>query len=245
VKLSVLTAISVIVLVVAAFAIRRASGLVWAAAWAPDGTRYKVSPRALLHVLRPHQTTSPVVICRWHGDAVGVAACSVVAGEGIALGRLKLADPLLGLAFWLAVASAVAAVLPWVKPGHQYLSQSLAITAAGAVFGAVGLVASNAPRALAALSDLALGYGALGFTLICAAPILLGWAGGLLGGASPLRTTSAVVGVVPVLVPVWAGDWVSSVLLALLAGALAATTLLSRRWIVPLYAQSKSVGRSG
>jgi hypothetical protein len=242
VKLSVPTAISVTVLVVAAFAIRRASGLVWAAAWAPDGTRYKVSPRALLHVLRPRHTTSPVIICRWDGDATGVAACSIVAGEGIALSRLRRADPLLGLAFWLAVASAAAAVLSWLKSGHHYLSQSLAITAGGAVFGAVGLVAWNAPRALAALSDLDLGYGALGFTLICAAPILLGWAGGLLGGASPLRTTSAVMGIVPVLVPVWAGDWVSSALLALLAGALAATTVLSRRWIGP---QSRSVGRFG
>jgi hypothetical protein len=74
-----------LVLLLASIALVSTLPLGWGAADAPDGTRFKVSPLGLSHVLRPHETISPTEECRWsksdpqvlcaiRPEAVGAAA---------------------------------------------------------------------------------------------------------------------------------------------------------------------------
>jgi hypothetical protein len=162
---------STTLLIAAALAVQQSATLSWGGAWAPDGTRYKLSPVGLSHVLRPAQGTSPTVSCRWISQTGDEAPCAVRPGGEGAFTRLKLAYPALLAASWIALAGVLANAFPWSR--RDILRSALAATAALAALAAIGLVVTAAPRALAALASLRVTYGSLGFLLACAAPALL------------------------------------------------------------------------
>jgi hypothetical protein len=73
----------------------------WGGGEATDGTRYKLSPLQLSHVLKPHQTVSPTEDCR----IFGANRCQVAPGGEAAFARFRLVYPLtiMGIAACLLV----------------------------------------------------------------------------------------------------------------------------------------------
>jgi hypothetical protein len=162
-----------ILLGAAAFAVNHSSTLNWGGAGAPDGTRYKVSPVGILHVLQPRQTVSPFVWARWSPE-MGAPALRAVApgGEG-AYVLLKLIYPALRVAFWLALIGAALALLPLRCRRRKALLALFPAGAALTTLAAVVMFINIPPRALAVLAPLEFGFGGtLGGILVGIAPLL-------------------------------------------------------------------------
>lgn len=162
-----------ILLGAAALAVNHSSTLNWGGAGAPDGTRYKVSPVGILHVLQPGQTVSLLVWSRWSPE-MGAPALRAVApgGEG-AYVLLKLIHPALRGAFWLALIGAAIVLLPMRFRWSRVLLALFPAGAALTTLAAVVLFITIPPRALAVLAPLEFGYGGtLGVLLVSIAPLL-------------------------------------------------------------------------
>jgi len=113
----------------AGYLVITSTSLAWGGADAPDGTRFKVSPIRVSHVLEPHQTVSTTENCRVHRSAGDIPDCPVAPGGGSAYARYRLVYPLaLGIAglcwlagvmvllnrrTWAAMAALSAALLVW------------------------------------------------------------------------------------------------------------------------------------
>jgi hypothetical protein len=164
-----------LLLVLAALAVNYSSTLSWGGAEAADGTRYKVSPNGILHVLEPGTTISPTVLSQWSPEAGDALLRAVAPGGERAYTRLKLTYPLLQTGFWLALAGAAAVLLPFWQRQRRMLFTILASGAAGAILAAVVLFITSTAGALAVLTESKdFGYGGtLGCMLVGIAPVLI------------------------------------------------------------------------
>jgi hypothetical protein len=144
-------------LLLVALMLYRSRELAWGGADAPDGTRYKVSPVGISHVLNLMQTVSPTEDCRWGSAPPPGTLCAVAPGGASAFRYLRLVPALLAGAAVLSLASAVA-LFPagrtawWVRAVFL-AAASLVAVAAPVVFDA------SAPGALASLQGLTFGTG--------------------------------------------------------------------------------------
>ena len=136
----------------------------WGAADAPDGTRYKVSPLGVSHVLKPHQTISPTEDCRWSDAA---AACRLRAEAPLAASTLRLVPWLLRVAALLTLMGAVA----WLLPGRAFRQAGMVAVVLPPALGllALGMFAWAVPQASVTLGRLPFGVGGTKATLQLAA----------------------------------------------------------------------------
>ena len=156
-------------LLLAAWAVHSSIPLGWGAADAPDGTRFKVSPVGLSHVLQPHQTVSADVKCGWSPPSGVAELCRVAPGGAAAHGRLRTVRPVLLGTVALAVTAALLAVAG--APLGIRLAAS-AGAAAGPVL-ALLLFATSVDRAILVLSTIPFGLAAaLGTMLVGVAVVL-------------------------------------------------------------------------
>lgn len=140
------------VLVVAALAAVQGRTKTWGGADAPDGTRYKVSPVGISHVLEPGQTVSSTVNCRW-----GEPRPPCVVAEAAAFRRLGLVAPIVLLGASLALGGALlAAAGRWASP---WLTPSCGAAAVLCFGAAPWLLVTSAQRGLAVLTPLSVGVG--------------------------------------------------------------------------------------
>lgn len=157
-------------LLLAGAALYSSSTLGWGAADAPDGTRYKVSPVGLSHVLTPHQTVSRTIDCGWYRVSRHPARCEVGPGGASAFVRLHAVYPLL----LLGIACCAIGALGSMRLARLQRAQGL-LAAAGA--GAAGLsvvvFATSFGQALAPLATLSVGTGGTLGTMQLTAAILL------------------------------------------------------------------------
>jgi len=87
----------------------------WGGGEAVDGTRYKLSPLQLSHVLKPHQTVSPTENCRIYGADTPDNRCRMAAGGEAAFARLRLVYPLILIGASACLFAALLALFqsPW------------------------------------------------------------------------------------------------------------------------------------
>jgi len=90
-------------LLLAAAALYDSADLAWGGADAADGTRFKVTPLGLTHVLSPRQTVSPTVQCRWYFGNGDADLCAPAPGATAAYGQLLAVFPLLCLSIAVCV----------------------------------------------------------------------------------------------------------------------------------------------
>ena len=141
----------------------------WGGADVPDGTRYKVSPVGLSHVLTPNRTVSETVDCGWYAASGETASCEVASAG--AFQRLRLVFPLL----MLAALTCVAAAGMSLQPGWRLhpVQRGLGVGAALAALVSVPLFQESIGKALAALQGLATGVGGtLGMMQLVAGVVL-------------------------------------------------------------------------
>jgi hypothetical protein len=196
-------------LVVAAAALHRSGGLSWGGADAPGGTRYKVSPDVLVHVLQPRQPVSPTRVCGWAGSPA-IPACALAPGATTAVLGLRLVPWVLVLAIGLCLAGVIPAFASGV--GMSRVRTALPGAASGAALSAPFLFAATAPRALQPLAGLDFGVGGtLGTLLVAVAASALaglaigslsswappGWASRVGAGAAGLLPAGAFVSLFP------------------------------------------------
>ena len=170
-------------LLIAGAAIYDASTLAWGGADAPDGTRYKVSPIGLSHVLSPHQTVSPAVDCRWHfaGGDGDSDLCAMAPGAEIAYRQLLAVFPLLGLGITGCLVGSLAQCRhAWRRAfPHSAAAWSAAVVSMLALW----LFSSSLGPALSALATLDVGIGGTLGTMEMTAAILLCLVAGSIGPA--------------------------------------------------------------
>jgi hypothetical protein len=178
-------------LLLAALGLETARPLAWGGAEAADGTRYKVSPLGISHVLRPRQPVSPTRDCRWSPPDGDEALCAVGTGGEAAFRSLRFVPHVLNVAIALCL---VTGVLVFAR--RPALAALRTLTAGAAVLAALGapaLFALAVPRALAVLQGLPFGVGGTRGTLQVAvvAAVLAGLAAASLmrsaGGRSVVR----------------------------------------------------------
>lgn len=95
--------IAVLAYLAAALLVLSSLKMGWGGGDAADGTRYKISPIGLSHVLKPHQTVSPAENCRWYFGGPELEPCRIAAGGAAAFGRLRLVVPLGGVTIALCL----------------------------------------------------------------------------------------------------------------------------------------------
>jgi hypothetical protein len=179
-------------LVLAALAFRSSSRLGWGAADALDGTRFKVSPVGMSHVLTPQQLVSETVDCGWHSASGYPTPCVIAADGQDAFTRLKAVYPLSKIAILLcAVAGAIAARR---SRGSARTVCVLAATSAIAGTSAVILFAYSFGDALQELRGLTVGTGGTLGTMQLTAAILLCVATALHAGRAASAFTPELVG---------------------------------------------------
>lgn len=151
----------------------------WGGVEAPDGTRYKVSPVGVSHVLNPDQPVSATRDCSWSPPSGDAALCAERPGGAAAFTRLRLVPRVVDLAVVLCVAAAMLLVVP----GSRWagLREGMPAAAMATALAAPALFATSAPEALAALRGLPFGVGGTLGTLEVAgaAGLLAGLAAGL------------------------------------------------------------------
>lgn len=189
---------AVLLLLLAAWAVHDASTLGWGGADAPDGTRYKVSPVGIAHVLDPRAAASPTVRASWAPEAGDSALRAVAPGGEAAYARLRKSYPTLRASLWPAVLGALFAAVPRRRAWHRALAFGLPAVAAAAVVAGMVLFLANAQRALAVLAPLEFGWGGtLGYLEASAAPLLLLGAPALLvRGSRPAAVAAWLAGAV-------------------------------------------------
>jgi hypothetical protein len=144
-------------LLLAAIALHSASTLAWGGADSPDGTRFKVSPIGMSHVLTPRQQVSSTVDCRWYHFTDAATPCARASGGVSAYYQLRAVYPML----WIAIALCVVGALqPYVArsrlpAAHRIVSAIAATVPALALW----LFARSVGDALAALEGLSAGTG--------------------------------------------------------------------------------------
>lgn len=90
-------------LLLAGAALYDSADLAWGGADAADGTRYKVTPIGLIHVLSPGQTVSPTVQCRWYFGNGNADLCAPAPRATAAYKQLLAVFPLICLSIAVCV----------------------------------------------------------------------------------------------------------------------------------------------
>jgi hypothetical protein len=150
-------AAAALALLLASTAFQSASTLGWGAADAPDGTRYKVSPVGLSHVLTPNQPVSATIDCGWHRMSEYLTPCTIASGGDAAFRRLQAVFPLIVMATVCCLFGAIVS-LPPLRRFRNYQPQLAAGAALSAVV-AVILFATSVGGALDNLQGLSVGTG--------------------------------------------------------------------------------------
>lgn len=169
----------------AGLALYSASTLGWGAADAPDGTRHKVSPVGLSHVVTPHQPVPKTIDCGWYAISGYTASCIVAAEGQAAFRRLRAVYPLVIAATACCVLAAILSMAP-----ARYRRRVVVPFAAGAACGsvlAVVLFANSFGTALHDLRGLGVGTGGTLGTMELAVAVLLCLTMALLPGESGQR----------------------------------------------------------
>ncbi|MGQ0735502.1 MAG: hypothetical protein ACT4QD_17840 [Acidobacteriota bacterium] len=163
-------------LLVAGAALYDASTLAWGGADAPDGTRYKVSPIGLSHVLSPRQPVSPTVNCRWQFASGDADLCAMAPGAEIEYRQLLAVFPLLWVGIIVCLVGSVAQCRQaWRRRfPHRVAAWGAAVLSALALL----LFARSLGPALAVLAHLEVGIGGTLGTMEVTAAILLCLAAG-------------------------------------------------------------------
>ena len=194
-------------LVLGAAALYTARPLGWGAADAADGTRLKVSPVGLSHVLEPRQAVSPTRDCRWSPQGGDAALCAVAPGGASAFRALRLVPWIVILAALLCVAGALLLLVR--APAMDRRARRALTASLVAALAAPLLFALSAPRALAALQGLEFGVGGTrGVLQLCVtAAVLAGMGAAMLlrspetrpGAGFPPWSAGAVLLILPAL----------------------------------------------
>jgi hypothetical protein len=140
----------------AAVLLQRSAQLSWGGADAPDGTRYKVGPLVVVHVLAPHQTISPTIPCAVDPRSTDPAPCALVAGGERAAHLIHVAWHTLPIMVALAVLAALIALAPAAIGRWSVIP---AITSIAATLLVVVVMWTQPPLALEALHGLDYGLG--------------------------------------------------------------------------------------
>jgi hypothetical protein len=192
-------ALAPMLLLIGGLCLLRAQALTWAAADAADGTRYKLSPTVLSHVLQPGRTDSPTAEC-----AIGPIAARTLPRCQLDAAASGFARQLSGTALLVLVSTGLAVgaalLLLWRRP--RRLGRVLVATVPGflALLGAC-LFQSAALGVLASVGTVNGGFGGIGWYLVHLAPLLAGLAGVLawperaLASTRPSLAVMAVAGV--------------------------------------------------
>jgi len=161
--------LAAVALLLAAWAVHSSIPLGWGGADAPDGTRFKVSPAGLSHVLEPHEAVSRDVKCWWSPPSGDATLCRPAPGAGAAHARLRAVRPVLLATVALAVAAAVLAL------AGAPLGIRLATSGAAALGPVVALLlfATAAGRAILVLSTLPFGLAAALGTMLVGVSVVL------------------------------------------------------------------------
>src|SRR6185436_21049812 len=96
-------AVTALLFLLAAGALWQSRGLPWGGGEARDGTRYRLSPNHLVHVLIPDQEGSPTVTCAIDPRSDDPPPCELALRGGDALRLLHAASHTLTLAAILAL----------------------------------------------------------------------------------------------------------------------------------------------
>ena len=232
-------------LVLGAAALYTARPLGWGAADAADGTRFKVSPVGLSHVLEPRQAVSPTRDCRWSPPSGDAALCAVAPGGASAFRALRLVPWIVILAALLCVAGAVL-LLVRAPAMDRRARRALTVSLVAALAGPL-LFARSVPRALAALQGLEFGVGGTrGVLQLCVtAAALSGMCAAMLlragdpansavrGSRPPVVMTRGIAGAALLILPAFAFLSLFPLLGGLaLAAAGTATGFGAGRWLV-------------
>ena len=156
-------------LLLAAWAVHSSIPFGWGGADALDGTRFKVSPGGLSHVLEPHRTVSRDVKCAWSPPSGDPVLCRVAPGGEAAFARLRAVRPILLATVAIAIGAAVLTI------GGAPLGFRLATSAAAAVgpVAALLLFATSAGQAILVLSTIPFGLAAALGTMLIGVSVVL------------------------------------------------------------------------
>ena len=182
-------AIAPLLLLLAGLCILRAQLLTWAAADAPDGTRYKMSPMALWHVLQPTAIESPTVECGFGWiPSPGLPTCQLAARADEPTRRLSIAAALLLLAGLWAIGTALFLLRPGGRRFHRVAAAfSLGVLA----LVALALFRPAALELLASIGAMNAGFGGMGWYLVHLVPALAALAAALEWQRPQLVTSSS------------------------------------------------------
>ena len=166
-------------LLLGAAALYTARPLGWGAAEAPDGTRFKVSPVGLSHVLEPRQPISATRDCLWSPPGGDATLCAVAPGGEPAFRALRMVHWIVAVAALLSVLGAVLLLVQ--TPAMDRPARAALTASVVAALAAPLIFAHAAPRALAALEGLEFGVGGTrGVLQLCVtAAVLAGLAAGM------------------------------------------------------------------
>lgn len=162
--------LSAAALFLSALAVQQAATAPWGEGSAPDGTRFRLSPIGLSHVVTPQDPGAPTVECRWWPRIGEASLCAPAPGGERAYARLRLAYPALQVALWLSIAALLLQALriPRAPIAHVALSTAPFALLASAIL----IVTRSGPEALAVLQGVRLRFDSLGFALAAGAAAL-------------------------------------------------------------------------
>jgi hypothetical protein len=168
--------VAILVFAAASASLWNASTLGWGSATSADGTRLKVSPIGLSHVLRPDLPVSRTVDCRFLPGDSGMTPCAQAPGSSVAFTLLTLVLPLVRAAVLFCALGALSSVAGSHRSTRlQAWCASLGLATA---LGSLALFAYSAPRALLDLNGQDFGVGGSRGTMqvAAAAAVLAGFA---------------------------------------------------------------------
>jgi hypothetical protein len=224
----VVAAAAALAFCIAAFMLHTSLTLGWGSAVAPDGTRFKISPIGLSHVLQPDQAVSPTRDCRWSPQSGEKELCKVRPGGESAYRQLRSVGLIVETGFWFCI---LAALLGFLRPGLPAARAVFSIGALVAAPVAMSLFAISVPEAIAALHELPFELSATRATMQLLLATQLAAIGTALQFSRPTRVLHAVTAMLIALTAPfiglatggWLGAW-----LAVIVGVGALFFTLSR-----------------
>jgi hypothetical protein len=166
--------ISAVFMFLVALALQRAATATWEEARATDGTRIRITPIGLAHVVAPSDPTIATVDCRWWPKIGSATLCAVRPDGAESYRRLRLAYPAIQVALWLAVVSIILQALR--VPRQRWVHVAVSAGVFALVVSAIVLLRNMPAQTFVALDALPIDRTSLGSRL--------GWGAALLSFAS-------------------------------------------------------------
>lgn len=136
--------------ITAAFLVSSSTRLSWGGTGdLPDGTRFKVGPTTVVHVLQPHRPVSETIVCATDHRTIDPPGCTVAPGGELAERQIHAAWHALGIG---VVLSGLAAILALAPPVVRRWLWILAAGIVGILAATVYVMATRPPVAFAALA---------------------------------------------------------------------------------------------